>query len=253
MDLGLRGRRAIVTGATRGIGWHTAAVLADEGCDVGICSRDEADVAAAVARLEEKGVRAFGRAVDVSDGPALQAWVREAAEALGGLDVVVPNVSSLGAGEGDEAWRMAFDVDLMHTVRTVEASLPYLASSGAASIVVVSSIACRAIGPFEGPYPTFKAALIRYVAGLAADLAADGIRANAVSPGTIYFEDGFWGRMERDNPEFFAMGLGRNPMGRMGTPEEVGRAIAFLASPASSFTTGANLVIDGGLSRGVQL
>lgn len=252
MDLGLEGRKAIVTGGSRGIGRHTAELLADEGCDVGICARDEREVEAAVARLEAKGVRAFGRALDVADGKALGAWVRDAATALGGLDIVVANVSSLGAGEGDEAWRTAFEVDLMHTVRAVEAALPFLEESGAGAIVAVSSVAGRETGPFEGPYPVVKAALVRYVAGLAAQLASKGVRANAVSPGTIFFEDGFWGRMRRESPEFYEMGLSRNPMGRMGTPEEVARAIAFLASPASSFTTGTNLLVDGALTQGVQ-
>ena len=252
MELGLSGKKAIITGASRGIGRQVAETLAGEGCAVGICARGADAVAATVAELEAKGVPAFGRAVDVADGPALRTWVRDAAEALGGLDVVVPNVSALGAGEGDEAWRMSFEVDLMHTVRTVEAALPFLKQSGAGAVVVVATVAAHDTGPFEGPYPTLKAALVRYAAGMAAELAPDGIRVNVVSPGTIYIEDGFWGAVERDNPEFFAGALASNPMGRMGTPEEVARAVAFLASPASSFTSGTNLLVDGVLTRGVQ-
>jgi NAD(P)-dependent dehydrogenase (short-subunit alcohol dehydrogenase family) len=253
MDLGLTGKKAIVTGASRGIGRHTAVLLADEGCDVGICARETEALETAVARLEQKGGKVFRRALDVADGPALEAWVRDAAGALGGLDIVVANVSSLGSGEGEEAWRRAFEVDLMHTVRTVEAALPFLEESGAAAIVIVSSVAAREAGGFEGPYPTVKAALIRYAKGLASDLAPEGVRVNVISPGTIYIEDGFWGGVERENPDLFKHALGSNPMGRMGTPEEVARAIAFLASPASSFTTGANLVVDGALTRAVQL
>lgn len=252
MDLGLSGKKAIITGATRGIGRRVAETLADEGCAVGICARSDDEVVAAVAELEAKGVPAFGRAVDVADGPALRDWVRDSADALGGLDIVVPNVSALGAGEGEEAWERSVEVDLMHTVRTVEAALPSLKESGAGAIVVVSTVAARETGPFEGPYPTVKAALVRYAAGLAAQLAPDGIRVNVVSPGTVYLEDGFWGTIERENPEFFAGALASNPMGRMGTPDEVARAVTFLASPASSFTSGANLLVDGALTRGVQ-
>lgn len=253
MDLGLHGKRAIVTGASRGIGRHTAEILADEGCAVGICARGAAGVKEAVASLETRGVGAFGRAVDVADPSTLTQWVRDAADALGGLDIVIANVSALGAGEGDEGWENAFNVDLMHTIRTIEAALPFLEGSDAASIVIVSSVAAREAGPFDGPYGTLKAALVRYGKGLAHSLAPEAIRVNVVSPGTIYFEGGFWHGVERENPEFFREALGSNPLGRMGRPEEVGRAIAFLASPASGFTTGTNLIVDGALTRGVQL
>lgn len=253
MDLGLEGRKAIVTGGSRGIGWHTARVLAGEGCDVGICARGEEGVEEAVAQLESEGVTAFGRALDVADAPALEAWVRDAEDALGGLDVVVPNVSALGGGEGEQGWKRSFEVDLMHTVRTVETALPFLDKSDAGAVVIVSSVSAREAGAFEGPYGTLKAALVRYATGLAAELAPDGVRVNVVSPGTIYIEDGFWGQVEQDDPEFFEEALQWNPTGRMGTPEEVARAIAFLASPASSFTSGTNLLVDGSISRGVQL
>jgi 3-oxoacyl-[acyl-carrier protein] reductase len=252
MDLGLSGRRAIITGGTRGIGRRTAEALAEEGCAVGLCARSESEVSEAVAEIEDKGVPAFGRALDVADGSALETWVQDAASALGGLDIVVPNVSALGAGDGEEAWRKAFDVDLMHTVRTIEAALPYLKESEAAAIVIVSTVAAIETGPFEGPYGTLKSSLIRYAAGQASQLASEGIRVNVVSPGTIYAEDGFWGEVERENPEFFEQAVAWNPTGRMGTPEEVARAIAFLASPVASFTTGTNLLVDGGLTRGVQ-
>ena len=252
MDLGLTGRKAIITGGSRGIGRRTADVLADEGTAIGLCARSGPEVEEAVVALEARGVTAIGRALDVADAPALSNWVADAAGALGGLDIVVANVSSLGSGEGEEAWRNAFEVDLLHTVRVVDAAVPFLRESDAPAIVVVSTVAAIETGPFEGAYGTLKAALIRYAAGMASVLAADGIRVNTVSPGTIYIEDGFWGGISRDNPEFFAQAEGWNPMGRMGTPGEVARAIAFLASPAASFITGTNLLVDGGLTRGVQ-
>lgn len=252
MDLKLEGRTAIVTGGSGGIGWSTAEALAREGCNVGICARGEEGVERAVSRLEELGVRAFGRPLDVADADALTAWVNDAAKTLDGLDVVVANVSALGSGEGEEGWRRAVDVDLMHTVRTVEAALPHLRKSDAASIVLVSSVSARRPRGAQ-PYGTLKAALNHYGKGLAVELAPEGIRANVVSPGTIYVEDGFWGTIERNDPESFEMALGSNPMGRMGKPEEVARSIAFLASPASSFTTGTNLLVDGAITPGVQM
>lgn len=251
MDLGLSGRNAIVTGGSRGIGWSTAEALAKEGCNVGICSRDDRSVQGALSRLRALGVKAFGASLDVADGEALRRWVEDAAAAFGGLDIVVANVSSLGSGEGEQAWRRAVDVDLMHTVRTVEVALPHLRESAAASIVIVSSVSARR--PLSAaPYGTLKAALNHYGKGLAVELARDGIRANVVSPGTIYIEDGFWGDIERENPKMFRGALERNPMGRMGEPGEVARSIVFLASPAASFTTGTNLLVDGAITPGVQ-
>jgi 3-oxoacyl-[acyl-carrier protein] reductase len=253
MDLGLRGLRAIVTGGTKGIGRRAADTLADEGCNVSICARNGAEVEAAVEALKSKGVKAHGAAVDVADKAALEGWVAAAAKALGGVDIVVANVSALAVQDNEEAWRNAFEVDMMHTVRTVNAALPHLEQSKHPSIVIVSSVSGREID-FTGPaYGGFKAALVHYAQGLAYRLAGKGIRANAVSPGNVYFEDGIWAWIEANNPALFKQAMDLNPSGRMATPEEVGRGIVFLASPASSFTSGTNLVIDGALTRGVQI
>ena len=252
MDLGLEGKRAIVTGGTRGIGRATVEVLAEEGCAVAFCARDADLVARTEKALRDDGHTAHGTPLDVRDADALADWVEQAADAMGGLDIVVANVSALGAGEGEEGWRNAFDIDLMHTVRVADAALPHLRRSDAASIVIVSSVAGRDAGGFEGPYATIKGALNRLGRGLAETHAGDGIRVNVISPGTIYFEDGFWHQVEQGNPEMYRGALEANPLGRMGAPEEVARSIAFLASPASSFTTGTNLLVDGALTKGVQ-
>lgn len=252
MDLGLEGRRAIVTGASKGIGRRIADCLADEGCDVAICARDPTGVEAAAAALAAKGVRAFGTALDVADKAALQAWVEDSAARLGGLDIVVANVSALVIDQTEEAWHRQFEVDLLHTVRTVTAALPHLERSDVAAIVVISSVSGREIDFDAGPYGATKAALIHYAAGLAYQLAGKGIRVNTVSPGNTYFEGGEWQRMEREQPELFRQALALNPTGRMAKPEEIARGAVFLASPASSFTMGTNLVIDGALTRGVQ-
>ncbi len=252
MDLGLKGLRALVTGGTRGIGRAIVDRLAEEGAHVAFCARDAGQVTATMEAVEASGVRASGAAIDVGDGDALAAWIDTAVDALGGLDIVIPNVSALGSVLGDEGWRRGFEIDIMATVHTVEAALPHLQGSDAGSIVVISSTA--ALEAFGGvrPYNAVKAALINYTSSLSSALASKGIRANTVSPGTIYFEDGVWGRREREDPEVFKMALSRNPTGRMGRPEEVANAAVFLASPAASFITGANLVVDGGLTQRVQ-
>ena len=250
MDLGLDGLKALVTGGTRGIGRAIVERLAAEGAEVAFCARD----AAAVSTLADGlgAGRAHGAAVDVADGDALKAWVEEAARAMGGLDIVIPNVSALGGALGEEGWRRGFDIDIMGTVRAIDAAMPWLEKSAAAAIVVIATTA--ALEEFFGvrPYASVKAALVNHTSILATNLAPKGIRANTVSPGTVYFEDGTWGRRKREAPEAFRMALERNPMGRMGRPEEVANAAVFLASPAASFITGANLVVDGGLTRRVQ-
>ncbi|HUN40536.1 MAG TPA: SDR family oxidoreductase [Acetobacteraceae bacterium] len=252
MDLGLKGRKALVTGATKGIGLSIAEHLAKEGSAVAICARNADEVAATIARLRSMGVAATGRAVDVSDHAALQAWVRDAATELDGLDIVIPNVSALAIGNDNASWRAEFETDLLGAVHAVDAAMPYLEASDAAAVVIISSVSGREVDFAAGPYGVMKAALIHYAQGLAYQLAAKGIRANTVSPGNTYFEGGVWHRIERDNPSLYAAALALNPTGRMGKPEEMARAAVFLASPAASFISGTNLVVDGALTRGVQ-
>lgn len=253
MDLGVKGLRVLITGGTKGIGRSCAEIFAAEGADVAICARDAAGVAEAVAALKAKGVKAVGQAVDVADKAALEAWVTASAEALGGIDIVVANVSALAVADDEAAWEAGFAVDMMHSVRLVNAAMPFLEQSGAASITLISSVSGREID-FTGPaYGAFKAALVHYAQGQAVKLAPKGIRANTVSPGNTYFKGGIWENIEQNMPDLFAEAMGLNPMGRMAGPDEVARGVVFLASPASSFTTGTNLVIDGALTKGVQL
>jgi len=253
MDLQLRGRRALVTGGTKGIGRAIVEAFAAEGADVAFCARTESDVEATAKTVGELGVRTFGRALDVADGPALQAWVVDAAEALGGLDAVVANVSALSVGSAEENWKAEFDVDMMHSVRLVEAALPFLERSDAASITTISSVSGREIDFAAGAYAVMKAAVVHYAQGLAYHLAGKGIRANTVSPGNTYSDPGFWNYAEHNLPDLYAEALAMNPTGRMGRPEEVAAAVVFLASPVASRISGTNLVVDGALTKGVQL
>jgi NAD(P)-dependent dehydrogenase (short-subunit alcohol dehydrogenase family) len=253
MDLKLAGRKALVTGGTRGIGRAIVGGLLAEGAEVAFCARDAGAVVTTEAELVAAGGRAIGSPVDVADGVALADWVAASAAALGGIDVVVANVSAMSSADIEENWQKCFTIDLMHTVRMVNAALPHLERSTSGAIISVSSVSGREIDFFEGPYGAIKAALIHYTQGLAHRLAAKGIRANTVSPGNTMFEGGAWDNTRRDNPDLFAATLAMNPTGRLGTPEEMAAAVVFLASPVSSFTSGTNLVVDGALTRGVQL
>jgi 3-oxoacyl-[acyl-carrier protein] reductase len=253
MDLQLTGARVLVTGGTRGIGRAIVDAFLDEGAVVEFCARDAAEIEAVEKALAERGGRATGVALDVADGPALTGWVEAAAGRLGGLDAVVANVSAIAVPDTEENWYTGFETDLMHTVRLSRTALPHLEASGRGSIVAISSVSGREADFAAGPYATMKTAIVGYIAGLAFQLAGRGVRANVVSPGNTYFDHGFWQGAETGSPDLYAMALGLNPTGRMGTPEEMARAVVFLSSPVSSFTTGTNLVVDGALTRGIQL
>jgi len=255
MDLGLKGKRAVVLGGTRGIGRAIADLLADEGCDVAICARNPEEVESAVEALGDKGVRAVGRKVDIGDGDALKTFVSEMGRILGGLDILVSNASALAIGDTEDGWRQMLEVDMLGAVRAFEAALPMLEtaaeSGGDAAAVFISSVSA-AEASTGGPYGPMKAALIHYAKGLARQHAAKRIRVNVVSPGTILFEGGVWANIRDHQPEMFDRSLGRNPTGRMGLPEEIAAAAVFLASPRSSFTTGSNLVVDGAITSRVN-
>jgi NAD(P)-dependent dehydrogenase (short-subunit alcohol dehydrogenase family) len=252
MDLGLKGLRAVVTGGTKGIGRAAADIFAQEGASVAICARNADEVKTAVKDLTAKGVQAYGADINVADKAALQKFIADSAQALGGIDILVANVSALALQDDEESWSKTFDVDMMHTVQSVNAALPFLEKSKHPSIIIISSVSGREID-FTGPaYGAMKAALIHYAQRLAYQHAPKMIRVNAVSPGNTYFDGGAWQNVEKNLPDLFKHALSLNPTGRMAKPEEIGRGVVFLASPASSFTTGTNLVIDGALTRGVQ-
>jgi 3-oxoacyl-[acyl-carrier protein] reductase len=252
MDLGLKGKKAIVTGGTRGIGRAIANLLVEEGCCIGICARTAAQVGEAVAAFQAKGVKAFGAAVDVADGDQLTRFVKSAAEALGGLDIFISNVGALGGTNDEASWKRGFEIDVLGTVRGCETAVPFLEASGAGAIVVVGSTAAvEVVGPRRA-YSGLKAAILPYLKGLARNLAPKKVRANVVSPGSVYFKGGTWDLMEQKNPERYRQALGRNPTGRMATPEEVANAVVFLASPRASFISGINLICDGGMTQRVQ-
>ncbi|MBS0394438.1 MAG: SDR family oxidoreductase [Proteobacteria bacterium] len=252
MDLGLRGKKAIVTGATKGIGRAIVEALLAEGAAVGFCARSEDEVQATVAEFQAKGGEVIGGAVNVRDGDAYRAWLESTAQALGGCDVFVPNVSAGGGMDSEKNWWKNFEVDVLHTVRGCEALMEHLKKSGQGAIVIISST--NAIETFAAPmaYNAMKASLITYAKQLSQFVGKAGVRVNAVSPGPIYFEGGAWEMIKGTNPKFYESTLRAIPSGRFGTPEEVARVVAFLASPAASLVTGANVVADNGFTKGVR-
>ena len=255
MDLGLKGKKAIILGGTRGIGRAIAGTLAKEGAHVAVCARNADQVAAAVADLKALGVNATGASVDVTDGPALKAWIADAAKTLGGLDILISNAGAMAQGNDVAAWESNFKLDVLAAVNAFEAAEPLLATaaktSGDAAFVIISSISAAMADRGDSYGPT-KAALIHMAKGLARQHAKAGIRVNVVSPGMVYFEGGVWHMVKTNMPEFFEQANARNPTGRCATPQEIANAALFLASPASSYTTGANLIVDGAVSNRVN-
>ena len=252
MDLLLRGKKAIVTGATKGIGRAIVELLASEGADIGFCARSEDEVEETTRSLQAKGVNVVGGAVNVRDGDAYKAWLTSTASALGGCDIFVPNVSAGGGMDSEKNWTRNFEIDVMHTVRGCETLMDALKASGSGSIVIISST--NAIETFAAPmaYNAMKASMITYAKQLSQFVGKQNVRVNSVSPGPIYFEGGAWEMIKGTNQKFYDATLRAIPCGRFGTPEEVARVVAFLASPVSSLITGANVVADNGFTKGVR-
>jgi 3-oxoacyl-[acyl-carrier protein] reductase len=252
MDLGLKGLKAIVTGGSKGIGLKVVELLAAEGCDVGFCARGKQDVDAVVTRLKDAPGRVIGGVADVTDSPGLRSWIAATADAMGGLDILVPNASALGPAADEDAWREGLEIDVLGSVRAVEAAMPYLEKSRHAAIVGLSSAGAINTSGHTRAYGALKAALINYFSQLSTNLGPAGIRVNTVSPGAIFFEGGVWDKRKREQPEMYAKAVARAPFKRLGTPEEVASGVVFLASPAASYISGTNLMVDGAATTRVQ-
>jgi 3-oxoacyl-[acyl-carrier protein] reductase len=255
MDFQLKNRNAVVLGGTRGIGRAIAETFADEGANVAVCARDARQIEETVRVLRDKGRRATGAAVDIADGPALRHWIESAGKELGGIDVLVSNAGAMAHGNDPKAWEANFRLDILGAVNAFDAARPFLERAGArygdAGFVIISSVSA-AESEWADSYGPIKAALIHWAKGLAHEHAKQHIRTNVVSPGMVYFKGGVWNRVEEERPEAFKEAMARNPTGRAATPQEIANAVVFLASPASSYTTGANLLVDGAISRRVN-
>ncbi|MCC5872845.1 MAG: SDR family oxidoreductase [Gammaproteobacteria bacterium] len=247
MDLGLKGRRAVILGGSRGIGFYTAKLMANEGASVAICARNAEGVAKATAELEACGDgKVFGAAVDLTDGDATRAFVREAGEALGGLDILIHNASGFDSSGDEDGWLRSFQVDMMAGVRAVEEALPLLKASDAPSITFIGSMASKFFFGRRSSYGPAKAAMRAYANELAQSFGKDGIRANAISPGAVHFPGGSWDKVKQAQPDFYAKVEKKIPLGRLGTAEEIARIIAFVASPAGLWINATHIAADGG-------
>jgi len=251
MDLGLKGKRVLITGGSKGIGRAIAEGFAAEGAHVAICARNVEEVAATVAVLKGMDVQAFGSALDVADAKMLGQWINDSAVELGGVDALVCNVSALAVGDSEETWVKSFQVDMMHSVNAVAAAVPFLEKSTSASIVLISSVSGFEVDFAAGSYGAIKAALIHYSKGLSRQLVSKGIRVNVVSPGNTYFDGGIWQNMEHSMPDLYNSTLKVNPTGKFGSPQEVASGVVFISSPVASRISGTNLVIDGALTVSV--
>ena len=255
MDLHLKGKNAVILGGTRGIGRAIADTLADEGANVAVCARNGDQVREAVAALAARGVKASGEGVDILDSAALKAWIAAAAAELGGIDILVSNAGAMAIGADPASWEQNFRLDILGAVNAFDAAKPFLLkaaeTAGDASFVIISSISA-AEADNASSYGPIKAALIHYAKGLARQHGPAHLRANVVSPGAIYFTGGVWNTIETNMPAMFKGMMDRIPLGRMGAPQDIANAAVFLASPASSYTTGVNLVVDGATSRRVN-
>jgi len=252
MDLQLKSKTILVTGSTKGIGLEIAKTLAAEGCNLGICARNAAEVEKTVADLKGMGVNAYGEVVDVTDSASLEKWIANSADALGGVDGFVSNVSGGGADSEESGWRANFETDVLATWKSVQAVLPYLEKSSSGSIVIISSTAALEAFAGPSPYGAMKAALLNYASNLAIEQAPKGIRVNSVSPGPIFIEGGAWDQIKQAMPEVYEGTVAAIPAGRMGSASEVAVQIALLLSPVSGFTSGTNVVIDGCFTKRVQ-
>ena len=261
MDLQLKDKRALVTGASRGLGYAVARGLAQEGCRVAVNSREEAKILAAARKIaKECGVPAIGLPGDVSDPDLPEQLVAEAVHSLGGLDILVTNAGGPPAGTFESfeeaAWQKAIDQSLMSHVRLIRAALPHLKRSKAASVLTVTSYSVKQPIPNLVLSNSVRAATVGLTKTLALELGSQGIRFNSILPAWTETERvhelmKFRAKQNKTTVEEEAARQAKeSALGRMGTPEEFANAAVFLVSPAASYITGVMLTVDGGMYKG---
>jgi 3-oxoacyl-[acyl-carrier protein] reductase len=239
------GKRVLVAGGSKGIGRSIALGFAQRGASVSICARGAEALESTRAEIAALGVAAHALPTDLAEGAEVTRWVMQAAAALGGVDVLVNNASGFGGRDTEEDWAKGLNVDVLATVRASRAAAAFLRASQG-SIVNVSSISGYRPSLRTPAYAAVKALLVNYTQSQAAALAPDGVRVNAVAPGSIEFPGGSWEQRRTTDPALYNRILGSIPFGRLGTPEEVAEVVLFLASPAARWVTGQTIIVDGG-------
>ena len=250
MELGLAGKKALVTGSTKGIGRAIVESLLEEGAEVAICARSADDVGQAIEELSKKG-KVIGSAVDAGDSSSLTAWVASSIEELGGVDAYVHNTSGKGA-KSLEAWENNFNIDLMALLHAVEEAKEKLSDGGGLLLSIGTTAAAEHFGPGSGSYSAFKAAVTNWTLGQAQVLGKIGIRCNVVSPGPIFVDGGDWDAIKGRMPEFYEATEAAHPGGAMGVASDVANMVTFLASDKASHINGVNITVDGGFSKRVD-
>lgn len=246
VTMDLRGKKALISGASRGIGRAIADALAQAGADVAICARQPQGVEQAGGELQQHGTRVSALVCDLRDPQAIADWVRRAHADLGGIDILVNNASAFARADNETDWAACIEVDLMAGVRACQHAIPHMAPGG--SILHITSIAGLKASPRSVPYGAIKAAVMEYTKTQAVTLAPQGIRVNSIAPGSIFFQGGVWDQARRDNPKLYEATLARIPSGRYGRPEEIAHVALFLVSDLASWVTGQTLAVDGGQS-----
>jgi 3-oxoacyl-[acyl-carrier protein] reductase len=256
MDLQLSEKVAIVTGSSKGLGLASARALVQEGARVVMCARGGDALRTAVAQLTKDSGRSdavMGVEADVSTPAGAEAVVSKATATFGRIDILVNNVGKAGGGDIvstlDAEWQGAIDQTLFPAIRMSRLAVPEMRRTGGGVILMIASIWGRESGG-RMTYNAIKAAEISLAKAMAQQLAKDHIRVNSIAPGSIMFEGGSWAKRAQDDPAFIDDMLKRDlPFGRFGTAEEVGSVVAFLASPRSSWISGACITVDGCQSR----
>ena len=245
MNIDLTGRRALIAGASRGIGLAIAKAFAAAGADVAVCGRQSAPLQAAAEALNRFNHRVSARTCDLAQPDQVRDWVQAAAKDLGGIDILVNNASGFGRSDDEAGWAVSLQVDLMAAVRASHAALPHIEKQGG-SIVNISSTSALHASTRTPPYGAVKAAVVHYTRTQAALLAAKRIRVNCIAPGSVFFEGGTWDVARQQNPALYERTLARIPSGRYGTPEEIANVATFLVSDQASWVTGQTIAVDGG-------
>jgi 3-oxoacyl-[acyl-carrier protein] reductase len=260
MDLGLQGKVALVMAASKGLGRAVATELAREGAHVVISSRDEDTLAQTASEMrEETGGSVEYRAADITRAEDVRALASHASDRFGGVDVLVNNTGGPPAGTfddfDDEGWQFAFELDLMSLIRAVRGVLPSMRERGGGRIVNIASSSVKQ--PIENLIlsNTFRAGIAGLAKSLAIELAPDGILVNTIGPGRISTARSQ--SMDASKAETLGVSVeevrgqveAQIPLGRYGTPEELARVAAFLASPANSYVTGQAILVDGGMVK----